>query len=257
MTDPNPSPAHRTGLRLAPVAGGVVAGVGVLALASSVLSLPPKHAAPLPAISVASQTPASAIAAAASGVPSTADATALPAAASPSALPAPVSASPAPTSASPSPSRSPRPTARDTEDETSPSPTRTRTATPTRSTTTRKPSPTPTRTTTTRKPSPTPTRTTTRPAPVYPVVDVYAECGRSGAGPFAAVGTGNATTSCAFARNVWTAYAEAGLNGRTGRVLAYSPATNLLYAMSCSGSQPAVCRGGKNGFVLIYGGRSV
>ena len=102
--------------------------------------------------------------------------------------------------------------------------------------------------------------TTTVPATQLSFPDVWVpagskECQRSGTGPWAAVGTQNATTSCPFAINVRTAYLASGLNGRAGQVGAYSPTTKLDYVMSCSGDQPVVCVGGKAGRVVIYGGR--
>ena len=57
------------------------------------------------------------------------------------------------------------------------------------------------------------------------------------------------TTSCAFARNVQSAYLESG--GGNTTVRAYSPTTGLSYTMSCSGGAPTVCTGGKNASVYI------
>jgi len=98
---------------------------------------------------------------------------------------------------------------------------------------------------------------TTTPASAYPDVRGFRECDRSGTGPFAAVATGNSSTSCGFAVNVWQAYRDRGLNGGSGTVTAASPATGKTYEVTCSGSQPAVCTGGTAGRVLIYGGRLV
>lgn len=90
----------------------------------------------------------------------------------------------------------------------------------------------------------------------YPVVRVAAgkECARVGSGPFAAVGTGNKTTSCAFAVKVRTAYVKKFPSGEPGTVEARSPTTKKNYKMSCSGSQPVSCTGGVAAVVLIYGG---
>lgn len=91
----------------------------------------------------------------------------------------------------------------------------------------------------------------------FPDVAGTRECARSGEGPYAAVGTGNSSTSCGFAINVWKAYLAAGIDGGTGSVTASSPATGKTYKVSCSGSQPARCTGGNAGNVLIYGGKLV
>ena len=90
----------------------------------------------------------------------------------------------------------------------------------------------------------------------YPTVYVTEgkECSRTGSGPFAASGTANASTSCAFAINVRDAYVNT-LNGGSGTIRAYSPTTKLWYDMQCSGSQPVLCTGGKAGRVIIYGGQ--
>nr|NLI49605.1 hypothetical protein [Propionibacterium sp.] len=107
--------------------------------------------------------------------------------------------------------------------------------------------------TTTRSPS----STQSTPASSYPDVRGFRECERSGTGPYAAVATGNASTSCGFAVNVWRAYRASGINGGSGTVTASSPATGKTYEVACSGSQPAVCTGGTAGRILIYGGRLV
>lgn len=93
----------------------------------------------------------------------------------------------------------------------------------------------------------------------YPdvVVGEGQECGRFGTGPWAAVGTYNATTSCPFALNVRKAYLAAGLDGGQGTIQAYSPTTKKDYTMACSGSQPARCEGGVAARVMIYGGEFV
>ena len=90
----------------------------------------------------------------------------------------------------------------------------------------------------------------------YPVVRVRGgrECARSGRGPLAAVGTGNKTTSCEFARNVRRAYLKTDREG-TQVLHAYSPKTKKRYRMRCTGTQPVACRGGVAGFVVIYGGK--
>ncbi len=103
--------------------------------------------------------------------------------------------------------------------------------------------------------SATPTRSPA--APAFPDVRGYRECQRSGVGPYAAVGTGNSSTSCGFAVNVWQAYLATGINGGSGTVTAESPATGKSYDLTCSGRQPALCTGGNAGRVLIYGGRLV
>lgn len=57
----------------------------------------------------------------------------------------------------------------------------------------------------------------------------------------------NAATSCPFARNVASAYAESG--GSTIEV--WSPVTGRYYTMNCSGAMPVVCTGGNNARVEI------
>jgi serine/threonine-protein kinase len=89
------------------------------------------------------------------------------------------------------------------------------------------------------------------------VVGEGQECGRFGTGPWDAVGTYNATTSCPFALNVRKAYLAAGLDGGPGTIQAYSPTTKKDYTMTCSGSQPARCEGGVAARVMIYGGEFV
>lgn len=79
------------------------------------------------------------------------------------------------------------------------------------------------------------------------------ECSRDGDGPWAAVAA-NSTTSCPFANNVREAYIKSDLNGADGTVQAWSPATKLNYNLTCFGSQPAVCVGGRNARIQIYGG---
>lgn len=82
------------------------------------------------------------------------------------------------------------------------------------------------------------------------------ECSRNGSGPWSAVAV-NETTSCAFAENVRQAYELSGLDGGTGTIQAWSPATGQDYALSCQGNQPAVCTGGRNAKIQIYGGAYV
>lgn len=105
--------------------------------------------------------------------------------------------------------------------------------------------------------SPTPSRQAA--SPTYPAVIVGEgqECGRFGSGPWDAVGTYNATTSCPFALNVRQAYIAAGLKGTAGTINAYSPTTKKDYVMTCSGTQPARCEGGVAARVMIYGGQFI
>lgn len=127
--------------------------------------------------------------------------------------------------------------------------------------------PTATTATRTAPPSPSPTAEPTEAKSAEPTVagasypDVVVgegqECGRFGTGPWDAVGTYNATTSCPFALNVRKAYLAAGLDGGPGTIQAYSPTTKKDYTMTCSGSQPARCEGGVAARVMIYGGEFV
>lgn len=80
------------------------------------------------------------------------------------------------------------------------------------------------------------------------------ECGRSGAGAFAAAAAGNDKTSCPFALSVQQAYLAAGVQGSTATVRAHSPVTNKWYDMACSGAEPAKCTGGNDAVVYLYGG---
>lgn len=96
----------------------------------------------------------------------------------------------------------------------------------------------------------------TRTLTAYPTVKGLKggrECSREGNGPWAAVAV-NSTTSCPFAYNVREAYIQADLNGADGTVQAWSPTTKLSYNLTCSGSQPVVCVGGRNAGIQIYGG---
>lgn len=56
----------------------------------------------------------------------------------------------------------------------------------------------------------------------------------------------NSVTTCPFAGNTRSAYAEA--NGAT-QISAYSPVTGQTYAMKCEGAGTVVCRGGDNAAV--------
>jgi serine/threonine protein kinase len=56
----------------------------------------------------------------------------------------------------------------------------------------------------------------------------------------------NSVTSCEFAKNTRSAYAEA--NGAK-EISSYSPVTGQTYAMNCEGSGTVVCRGGDNAAV--------
>lgn len=103
-----------------------------------------------------------------------------------------------------------------------------------------------------------PSSATPSPTPSAQYPEVYGlpdgqECSRSGTGPWSAVAV-NSTTSCAFAENVRRAYDLSGLDGSVGTVEAFSPTTKLEYVLTCRGSQPAVCTGGRNVEIQIYGG---
>ncbi len=219
MTDPTDTQATRpTRVKPAGVIAGAAAGLAVIA--GVALALP--HGG-VPAVRATPTTAA----------PS-------PIVTSPDATPTVTAAAPTP-SAAPTSVTTPRPTA------VAPGPT------PTASTAN---TPTPTRTRTTATATPRPTAT----PPAYP--DVTARpgaklCAPSGSGPYSGVATGNASTSCAFALNVRAAYVGAGVNGATRTVQASSPVTGKTYTVVCSGDQPAVCTGGNNGYVLLFGGRYV
>lgn len=108
------------------------------------------------------------------------------------------------------------------------------------------------------KPSPASPSPTAKPTPKADYPTVFGlpegqECSRSGTGPWAAVAV-NSTTSCAFALNVQQAYDLSGLNGSSGTIRAYSPTTRLDYVLTCQGNQPAVCTGGRNAEIQIFGG---
>ena len=55
-------------------------------------------------------------------------------------------------------------------------------------------------------------------------------------------------TSCPFGINVANAYRE---SGGSGTVRAYSPVTHIEYTMSCTGTAPVICTGGKGASVYI------
>jgi serine/threonine protein kinase len=58
----------------------------------------------------------------------------------------------------------------------------------------------------------------------------------------------NEVTSCPFAENTSSAYAEA---GGADKIQVYSPVTGLTYEMTCSGSSLVTCKGGKNAHVYF------
>jgi serine/threonine-protein kinase len=58
----------------------------------------------------------------------------------------------------------------------------------------------------------------------------------------------NEVTTCPFAENTRSAYAES--NG-SRELQVYSPVTGLTYDMTCTGSSPVVCRGGNNAAVYF------
>jgi|GEM_PF-2962520 len=58
----------------------------------------------------------------------------------------------------------------------------------------------------------------------------------------------NSVTSCPFAENTRSAYAES--NG-SRQIQVYSPVTGVTYDMACGGSQPVTCRGGDNAAVYF------
>lgn len=59
--------------------------------------------------------------------------------------------------------------------------------------------------------------------------------------------TAGPNTSCAFARNVVSAYEQTG----GGTVEVYSPVTHQTYSMSCTSSPPHVCTGANNASVYF------
>jgi serine/threonine-protein kinase len=58
----------------------------------------------------------------------------------------------------------------------------------------------------------------------------------------------NSVTSCPFAKNTRSAYAES--NG-SPKLQVYSPVTGVTYDMTCSGSSTVTCRGGENAAVYF------
>ncbi len=58
----------------------------------------------------------------------------------------------------------------------------------------------------------------------------------------------NGVTSCPFAANTRSAYAEA---GGAHEIQVYSPVTGLTYEMSCAGTRLVTCRGGNNAAVYF------
>lgn len=81
------------------------------------------------------------------------------------------------------------------------------------------------------------------------------ECERTGSGQFGAAARGNDVTSCPFVIAVRRDYLNSGIDGGNGTLRTWSPVMEQYYTMSCSGRQPAVCRGGNNAVVYIYGGQ--
>lgn len=63
----------------------------------------------------------------------------------------------------------------------------------------------------------------------------------------------NSVTTCPFAENTRSAYAES--NG-SRKLQVYSPVTGLTYDMTCGGSSTVVCRGGNNAAVYFTSARS-
>jgi serine/threonine-protein kinase len=64
----------------------------------------------------------------------------------------------------------------------------------------------------------------------------------------------NSVTTCPFAENTRSAYAES--NG-SREIQAYSPVTGVTYEMTCGGSNPVVCRGGNNAAVYFTSAKAV
>lgn len=114
----------------------------------------------------------------------------------------------------------------------------------------------------------TPTSSTTAPPPVTETVTETASTGpepvtlpaeaevckpvRPQYGPVAYAARGNDVTTCPFSLNVQEAYVAAG--GVDGTIVAYSPRTEKTYSMACTGTQPAICRGGNNAVVFLFEG---
>lgn len=95
-----------------------------------------------------------------------------------------------------------------------------------------------------------PTHRKARPAPSATAATVMAPAARLSA--TTACGDGLAVgpnTTCTFAENVRDAYQQHG----PGTVMAYSPATRRLYAMSCSATASVRCTGGDDASVFFTG----
>jgi hypothetical protein len=74
------------------------------------------------------------------------------------------------------------------------------------------------------------------------------QANRAGSGSDCGGGiTAGPSTSCAFARNVVSAYEQTG----GGTVQVYSPVTHQTYSMSCTSSPPHVCTGANNASVYF------
>lgn len=73
------------------------------------------------------------------------------------------------------------------------------------------------------------------------------------AGATATLGTwtGSKRTSCAFALAVRDAYAAATPSAGKATVRAKSPVTGKTYTMTCTGSQPVICKGGDDAVVYL------
>nr|WP_309138586.1 protein kinase [Nocardia cyriacigeorgica] len=100
------------------------------------------------------------------------------------------------------------------------------------------------------------TTTSTAPTPVA-LPPGARPCGAAPplATPFANAASGTAVTSCEFAEEVRTAYAEAasGPGGAPVSVVAASPITGRTYTMNCLGQNGLVtCTGGDNAVVYVY-----
>lgn len=78
---------------------------------------------------------------------------------------------------------------------------------------------------------------------------------RRSLGPIGTAVADNDHTSCPFAVSVRSAYAHSGATPPEMVVVnAYSPVKKQWYAMTCSGEQPVVCRGGNDARVLLFEG---
>jgi serine/threonine protein kinase len=63
----------------------------------------------------------------------------------------------------------------------------------------------------------------------------------------------NSATSCPFAKNTRSAYAE---SGGSDHIQVYSPVTGVTYAMACGGSSLVTCTGGNNAAVYFSSARA-